>query len=197
MRVIAGTAKGVTLYAPGGRTTRPTADRTRQKLFDTLQSLCPLPDMAIDVFAGTGSLGIEALSRGVERVTFVDSSRAVRSTLLRNLEKTHLIQRAEVYITDVFLFIRRYHSQAFPLIFADPPYNQGLAQKLIDILSADNSFWADDGLLVIEESNRVVLQLPDNTECVTQKKSGDSALYFIKKMKRGERENHSPVPGDV
>ncbi len=197
MRVIGGSAKGIPLLTPPGRTTRPTADRTKQKLFDTLQSLCPLPDMAIDVFAGTGSLGIEALSRGVERMVFVDSKRAVRNILQRNLEKTHLVSRAEIIISDVFLFIKRYRGQAFPLIFADPPYNLGLAQKLIDILAGDDSFWAERGLLVIEESSRTELSLPANVDCVARKKSGDSSLYFLQKMKRGELENDSPVSRDI
>ncbi|MCY0869124.1 MAG: RsmD family RNA methyltransferase, partial [Firmicutes bacterium] len=119
MRVIAGTHRGRRLYAPEGMETRPTADRVKEALFSMIgPSLCV--ETCLDLYAGSGALGIEALSRGVQRADFVDVRSA--DTIARNLEQLRLSDRAVIHKLDVHVAIRRFAaaSRRFDVVFADP-----------------------------------------------------------------------------
>lgn len=120
MRVVAGVARGRRLVAPKGAATRPTADRVREATFNALHSLGAVEDaVVLDLFAGSGALGIEALSRGAARATFVDHDAGAVEAVRQNLEATGLADRATVLRTDA----RRYESDtAYDLALLDPPY---------------------------------------------------------------------------
>jgi 16S rRNA (guanine966-N2)-methyltransferase len=126
MRVIAGTHRSRRLLPPeGDEVTRPITDRVKQAMFDRLWSLGALDTAhALDLFAGTGSLGIEALSRGVERVTFIERDRDARARLDKNLTTLQLHDRATVLHVDAFgsTYLSLLHRAAAGLIFCDPPY---------------------------------------------------------------------------
>ncbi len=122
MRIIAGTAKGVRL-APVPRGVRPVSDMAREGLFSSIAS--DVPGAAVlDLYAGTGALGIEALSRGAERAAFVDRSRPALATIRRNLDRTALAERGAVIASPVTAFVTRHDRSAgpFDLVMADPPY---------------------------------------------------------------------------
>ncbi len=142
MRVIAGTAKGTKL-APVPAGMRPVSDRVREGVFSSIA-----PDVTgsrvLDLFAGTGAMGIEALSRGAEHVTFVDSARASIALVLSNLKRTRLASRAEVVRADALTFLTGTSktARAVGLVFLDPPYEYG-ARELDPVVAAVARGWLD------------------------------------------------------
>ncbi len=122
MRVVAGTARGRRLTAPPGRDVRPTSDRVREAIFSSLDSMDAIHDAAVvDLFAGTGALGVEALSRGARHVTFVDDSTAAIRTIEHNLAATQLAgTHAAVVKRDVLRWVA--DAPHVDVAFADPPY---------------------------------------------------------------------------
>ena len=131
MRVVAGDLRGRRLHSVAGRATRPTADRAREGLFSWLGPR--VADAAVlDLFAGTGAIGIEALSRGARHVTFVESSRSASAVLRRNLRDLDLMGQARVISRDARTSLERLGSQGtrFDLLFADPPYSSDWPQRL-------------------------------------------------------------------
>ena len=140
MRVITGSARGVRLKTPDGMQTRPTADRVKEALFSIIQFEVE-GRRVLDLFAGTGQLGIEALSRGAEHAVFVDARRDALSLVKENLKRTKLSERAETVQSDYLDYLSACR-KTFDLIFLDPPYAEvfleNSLQKIseIDILSA-------------------------------------------------------------
>jgi 16S rRNA (guanine966-N2)-methyltransferase len=126
MRVIAGTARGLRL-APVPDGTRPLSDRAREGLFSSLGPAVPGASV-LDLYAGTGAVGIEALSRGAERATFVERSREAIATIRTNLEKARMTPIATVATTDVGAFLKRQTGPIASLVFLDPPYETPLQQ---------------------------------------------------------------------
>ena len=124
MRVVAGTARGRTLVAPPGARTRPTTDRVREAVFNALWSRGAVEDaQVVDLFAGSGALGIEALSRGAAHVTFVDRDRSARYAVRRNLEVCGFVDRATLVEVPVEPWLATLRADVgFDLAFCDPPY---------------------------------------------------------------------------
>jgi 16S rRNA (guanine966-N2)-methyltransferase len=147
MRVIAGSAKGIRL-APVPAGVRPVADRAREGVFSSLAAEVAGAEV-LDLYAGTGALGIEALSRGAERATFVDRDRAALAALRRNLTLTRLADRAEVAASGVerFLMTDGKEGRRFDLVFADPPYDAP-GQEVDRMLSRLASGWLRPGWVV-------------------------------------------------
>jgi 16S rRNA (guanine(966)-N(2))-methyltransferase RsmD len=133
MRVIAGTHRGRRLYAPQGMETRPTADRVKEALFSMIgPELCV--ETCLDLYAGSGALGIEALSRGVHRADFVDVRTA--DIIARNLRQLGLTDRAAIHKLDACVAIRHFAARCrrFDVVFADPPYRSGLIEGTLAAL---------------------------------------------------------------
>ena len=146
MRVVAGTARGRRLQVPPGRDTRPTSDRVREAIFSALESMHAVGDaVAVDLFAGTGALGIEALSRGARHVTFVDSSATSTSAIDANLAATGLAASATVRRADVVRWLEANDTSGVDLAFADPPY------AFADWVTLANRLKAD---ILVAESDR-------------------------------------------
>lgn len=150
MRVIAGTAKGRKLVAPPGDHVRPTADRTKEALFSILHTQV-IGASVLDLFAGAGSLGIEALSRGADHVTFVERDRRALQALERNLGETDLTDRADVVRTDVLAALGQEHlpGAPFDLVLLDPPYGIDRA-VLHDVLAALTAHAAAGATVTLE-----------------------------------------------
>ena len=145
MRIITGSARGTRLKSPSGSVTRPTADRVKESLFNILGGCARA--RVLDLFAGSGALGLEALSRGATKAVFVDKNTA--RLIAQNAEHTKLDGRAEIYSADVLFAVKKLIGQGarFDLIFCDPPYGKGL----IENLSADAAMLlAEDGIFVAE-----------------------------------------------
>jgi 16S rRNA (guanine966-N2)-methyltransferase len=134
--VVAGVARGRPLVAPVGRDTRPTSDRVREAVFNALHSLGAVEDaVVLDLFAGTGALGIEALSRGAAHATFVDSDRDAVAAIRVNLTSTGLADRATLQRRDVLSFLVT-GRERYDLALCDPPYAYDDWQRLLDTLRA-------------------------------------------------------------
>lgn len=154
MRVIAGDARGRKLSAPRGLATRPTLARVRESMFSRLSVRLDFQDLRVlDLFAGTGSLGIEALSRGAGRVTFVEAARPALAALKRNLEALGFVGRARVLRNDVIhaLEILSGEGGSFDLVLLDPPYRKGWGDKVLPRLMEFNLL-SDDGWVATEVS---------------------------------------------
>jgi 16S rRNA (guanine966-N2)-methyltransferase len=158
MRIIAGAWRGRALIAPPGGATRPTADRVRQALFDMLMHApwggreAVEGALVLDAFAGTGALGLEALSRGAAEAVFFESDKAALAALRANVAACGAGARARVVAGDV---LRPGPAPALgrTLIFLDPPYGQGLVQQSLNILRAQQ--WLAPGCLIIAETSRL------------------------------------------
>ncbi|HBT79457.1 MAG TPA: 16S rRNA (guanine(966)-N(2))-methyltransferase RsmD [Selenomonas sp.] len=149
MRIIAGTARGRQLKTPkGAAVTRPTADRVKESLFNILGDMVQ-GRTVLDICAGTGNLGLESLSRGAEKATFID--RATAGLILDNAARTKCLQRCEVCTGDAIRVLRRMavEGREFGLIFCDPPYHEGVWQQVLSYID-EGHILSQDGILVVE-----------------------------------------------
>jgi 16S rRNA (guanine(966)-N(2))-methyltransferase RsmD len=151
MRVIAGTAKRLQLKTVEGMDTRPTTDRIKETLFNMISEY--LADSSfLDLFSGSGAIGIEALSRGAQKAVFVEQGKRAMQCIRENLKYTKLYDRAELVEMDVIAALRCLeHSHKFDYIFMDPPYNQLLEKKVLEYLS-DSKLLQEDALIIVEAS---------------------------------------------
>lgn len=165
MRVIAGKYKGRKLRAPENYEIRPTSDKVKEALFSILTGDVYGAEV-LDLFSGTGALGIEALSRGAAGCTFVDSSRAAVSLIRENLENCHAEEETRLRTGDVCKVLESLEGP-FDIILADPPYNRGFPEKILTLID-ENGLLAEDGVLVIEHSRRE--DLPEKTGALFREK---------------------------
>lgn len=150
MRVIAGTARRLLLKTPEGLDTRPTTDRIKETLFNMLMPY--LPDAVfVDLFSGSGGIGIEALSRGARKAYFVENNPKAIACITDNVEHTHLTDKAVILKQDVFAALRGSIRDTADLIFLDPPYNQEYDRMVLELLR-DASYVNEDTLIVIESA---------------------------------------------
>ena len=175
MRIIAGDRRGAKIAAPKGDTTRPTGDRVREAAYDLIG---PVDDAAVlDLFAGSGAMGLEALSRGARRCVFVESDRAACRVIQDNLEKLRLTG-ALVLQKDAFQALReeRGAGRTYDLVLVDPPYGSwpDLEPRLAEALPAA---LAPDGLLVVETSAKVEPELP--LTLVTSRRYGSARITLF------------------
>lgn len=147
MRVISGSARGMKLISPQGLDTRPTLDRVKEPLFSMLMpQLCGA--RVLDLFAGSGALGIEALSRGAESAVFVDISKEAQSCVRANLEKARLAAAGRFVMKDSLDYLRGCEEK-FSLIFIDPPYSGGLYEKAMELI-AERRLLSENGKIAVE-----------------------------------------------
>ena len=151
MRVIAGSAKRIQLKTVEGLDTRPTTDRIKETLFNMISEY--LADSTfLDLFSGSGAIGIEALSRGATCAVFVEQSRNAMSCIRENLKNTKLLEYAKLYEMDAVSALTRMEgSMQFDYVFMDPPYSQLLEKQVLECLSK-SSLLSDDALIIIEAS---------------------------------------------
>ena len=147
MRVITGTARGVVLKTPEGELTRPTADRVKEALFSVIQFDIPAARV-LDLFGGTGQLGIEALSRGARSAVFVDHQEKAVSLIRENLRRTHFLEQSRVVRSDYLEYLKRCR-ETFDLIFLDPPYAEVFLENALKCI-AQIDILADGGIIVTE-----------------------------------------------
>jgi 16S rRNA (guanine966-N2)-methyltransferase len=187
VRVVAGSARGRRLVAPKGDLVRPTTDRVKESVFNALGSLDALEGAEVlDLFAGSGALGIEALSRGALHATFVDDHPPSIAALRLNLAATGLTDRARVVRQDVFTHLagsRSRSRQRCPLlVFADPPYRFDRWNDLLEALEALEVFDTDrparDGLLAVLESDREP-DVPAAWDLLRSRTYGSTVVSFL------------------
>ena len=149
MRIISGEARGTKLLTlEGNDITRPTLDRVKEAMFSIIQEFI-LDSNVLDLFAGSGALGLEALSRGASRAVFCDKSRAALDVINKNIEKTHMKEKCEVITSDYKTALSSLSKGKFDIIFLDPPYSSDYDIQAIDIIN-NNDILAKDGIIIVE-----------------------------------------------
>ena len=150
MRVISGTARGSILHSIENINTRPTLDRVKESLFNIIQNKIP-DSVVLDLFAGSGALAIEALSRGAQKAYLCDSSKEAIQMINKNLEKTRLIEKTKIYNTDYMETLKRIEKEnvKFDIIFLDPPYKLDLSIKALEQISK-SKLLNEEGIIIIE-----------------------------------------------
>ena len=177
MRVIAGSHRGRRLSGPGGTSLRPTSDKVREALFSILGDCIP-GCRFLDLYAGTGAVGIEALSRGAQLVTFVESEPKAMHIIRKNLTACGMLDRADLRVgsTQNFLRQRERGKKAYDVVFADPPYADQAALGLV-LESWDLGLVAEGGTMVIEQDTRVLMPpVHPRVQLLRRYEYGDTAL---------------------
>jgi len=197
MRVISGTAKGKKLKMVSGTTTRPITDRTKEALFNILGNWI-IDARVLDLFGGTGAVGIEALSRNAAHVTFIDSSKAATRTIGENLRTTGLAARAYVKRKDAFQFLQNppLDLHPFDLIYVAPPQYEQMWVKAIQFFDNHLSPWLlPDGAVIAQihpvEYQELELQ---NLVLYDTRKYGSTILCFYERLSKGENDGESALP---
>lgn len=180
MRVAAGEAKGRRLRVPRGVAVRPTQDRVREAIFNALGERV-VDSEVLDLFAGVGTLGIEALSRGARRAVFVELDPRTAAGLRANLQAAGLTGRAEVWRADALRALRRLAQRGdrFDLVFLDPPYRSGWLGRALRALS--DSPVLREGAVVVAEGARDEPVETEGLEVTWRRTYGDTAVTFLRK----------------
>ncbi len=184
MRVIAGKAKGHRLKAPkDASVTRPATDLVRGAIFSILETMTGDWRRVLDLFSGSGALGIEALSRGAEWVDFVEREPRCCDIIRQNLEKTRFTEQAHIYCRDVakaILFLNKEYS----IILIDPPYSNPSIGKLVARLAGSKLVGAES-IVVVTHSPRIPLDASYSTlNLIKERRHGDSCISVYKKVNR-------------
>jgi 16S rRNA (guanine966-N2)-methyltransferase len=182
MRIVGGRLRGRPLQAPKSQAIRPTADRLRESLFNILAHAYSDPvngARVLDLFAGTGALGLEALSRGAAFTLFVDDGVEARALMRANVEALGLGAFTRIFRRDASRLGAAHPLEPFSLVFADPPYGQGLAEKAV--VSAREGGWlAAEAVIVVEEAVEAAFQPPAGFTELERRAYDDSELIFLR-----------------
>jgi 16S rRNA (guanine966-N2)-methyltransferase len=193
MRIISGTSKGRKLVTLKSQSLRPTSDRVKESIFNILREEIE-GGMVLDLFAGTGNLGIEALSRGAKKVIFVEKGRHALGLIQRNLAQFGLEEQSEILPTDAnrAIGILKQRGKTFDLIFMDPPYEKGLIEETLTKLSS-HQIYHRDSILVIEHHRRELLPpIINRWNLIRQRQMGDTVISFLT-----PREDHASTEAGI
>ena len=182
MRVVGGRLRGRSIVGPRSQDIRPTADRLRESLFNILAHGYGDPvagARVLDLFAGTGALGIEAASRGAAFVLFVDDGVEARSLLRNNTEALGLGGTTRIFRRDATKLGPAHPIEAFSLVFLDPPYGKGLAEKAL-VSARDGGWLKAQALIVVEESLEAAFKAPEGFEEIERREYDDTELIFLR-----------------
>ena len=183
MRIVGGDLRGRVLATPADASTRPTSDRVRESLFNILEHHSDVPELdgarVIDLFAGTGALGLEALSRGARWALFVEQDARARAVIRQNIEALGLQGRTKLFRRDATSLGPAGNLAGFRFAFLDPPYGKGLAeQALIEL--RDGGWLQAGAIAVVEERASVQLELPDGFVQTDERRYGDSSITLCR-----------------
>jgi 16S rRNA (guanine966-N2)-methyltransferase len=182
MRVVGGSLRGRTLAAPKSQAIRPTADRLRESLFNILIHAYDDPiggARVLDLFAGTGALGIEALSRGAAFTLFVDDGAEARALLRENVATLGLGGTSRIFRRDATKLGPAHPIEPFTLVFLDPPYGRGLAEQAL--ISARGGGWlVPDALIVVEEAEKSAFAAPEGFTALERRAYDDTEFIVLR-----------------
>jgi len=183
MRIIGGKFKGHGLAGPKGQATRPTSDRVRESIFNILthgvDGFSLEGARVLDLFAGTGAMGLEALSRGARFCQFVDDSAEARGVIRRNADALGVIGQCKIWRRDAVKLGPAAPQPGFDLIFADPPYNKDLGSKALISLVAGQWF-NPQALVVVEEAEKATLTCPPELTELDRRVYGDTQILIAR-----------------
>ena len=184
MRIISGKARGTKLYTLDGTATRPTLDRVKESLFNIIQN--DIEDSTVlDLFSGSGAIGLEFLSRGAKRAVLCDSSKDAIKIIKQNVQKTHFEEKVEVYNMEVTKLVERLQNQKFDIIYIDPPYATDFIKiSLEKIIEYE----------LVNENTKIIVETDDETRILNQiekmdveitdkRKYGRATIIFLKYRK--------------
>ena len=184
MRIISGKARGTKLYTLDGTATRPTLDRVKESLFNIIQN--DIEDSTVlDLFSGSGAIGLEFLSRGAKRAVLCDSSKAAIKIIKQNVQKTHFEEKVEVYNMEFTKLVERLQNQKFDIIYIDPPYATDFIKiSLEKIIEYE----------LVNENTKIIVETDDETRILNQiekmdveitdkRKYGRATIIFLKYRK--------------
>lgn len=184
MRIVGGRFRGRSIAAPAGALTRPTSDKVRESLFNILAHGLEGFDIegarVLDLFSGSGALGLEALSRGAAYCLFVDDNADARGAIRENIEALGLTGASKVWRRDATKLGPASPMQPFQLLFADPPYGKGLGELALGAAAA-GSWLAPGAVCILEERADAVIATPPEFEAMDTRSYGDTALHFFRK----------------
>lgn len=184
MRIVGGKFKGHGIAPPHGAATRPTTDRVRESVFNILtHGIAGLKlegVRVLDLFAGTGAMGLEAISRGARFCQFVDDSAEARGLIRRNADALGVIGLVKIWRRDAANLGPCAPQPGFGLVFADPPYGKGLGEKALSALVAGQ--WLNpDAIVVLEESAKADIAAVDGLELIDAREYGETKVHFYRK----------------
>ncbi|MBR6478807.1 MAG: 16S rRNA (guanine(966)-N(2))-methyltransferase RsmD [Lachnospiraceae bacterium] len=181
MRVIAGTARSLPLKTPEGQGTRPTTDRIKETLFNILQNDVP-GSIFVDLFSGSGGIGIEALSRGAKKAYFAENAVEPLQCILQNLQFTKFTEQATVLKQDAVAALSNIHEKHVDVIFMDPPYGLGQDRRVLEALS-QMAYVDEETLIIVEEEVHADFSYAEELgfEVVREKKYKTNKHVFLRK----------------
>jgi len=182
LRIVGGTFRGRTIFAPKGMGTRPTTDRTRESLFNIIDhgyTGCE-GTRALDLFAGSGAMGLEALSRGASFALFVEDAASARGAIRENVEALGLQGHTKIFRRDATKLgsLPAALGAPFNLVFCDPPYGKGLGTRAIT--SARGGGWLAIGALLLVEEAKGAFEAPDGFDVLETRDFGDTEVTFLR-----------------
>ena len=182
MRIISGKARGTRLYTLEGTNTRPTLDRVKESLFSIIQA--DIQDITVlDLFAGSGAIGLEFLSRGAKKAILCDNSKKAIEIIKKNIEKTHMEQYAKVKNIDFEACLRDLENEQIDLIYIDPPYETDYIYKALKIIIELNII-KQNGKIILEtdDEDRIIEQIKNiDVEIVDKRRYGRATIIFLEK----------------
>ncbi|MHC1750421.1 MAG: 16S rRNA (guanine(966)-N(2))-methyltransferase RsmD [Cellulosilyticaceae bacterium] len=181
MRVISGKCRGTNLVAPEGMTTRPTVDRIKETLFNIISFDIPQCNF-LDLFSGSGAIGIESLSRGASRAVFVEKDKEALKCICKNLEKTRLTGSAIVYNEEVLNVIRKLGQkrEQFDIVFMDPPYALEQFEMVLSEIVA-NDLLMPNGYIIVERATERPIKPVESLVCTKEKSYRTTTLSFFER----------------
>lgn len=182
MRVISGEKRGLKLYSLEGETTRPTLDRVKESLFNILDSKGVNYEYVLDLFSGSGALGIETLSRGATKVIFCDKSKLAIDIIKKNIDKAKYYDKSDILNEDYIVSLEKLYNKQkkFDLIFLDPPYNKGMGIKAIELIS-NYMLLNDNGIIILETNEEECIPKKIGIyEIIDERKYGKVRVYLYK-----------------
>ncbi len=180
MRIIAGKAKGTKLYTLEGENTRPTLDRVKESLFNMIQN--EIQDAVfLDLFSGSGAIGLEAVSRGAKKAILCDQAKEACKIIKKNIEKTHALDNVELYQADFKEVLTNRIYEKMDIIFLDPPYKTDFAFEAVKMI-LEKDLLNKNAMIIIETDNDKILEKIENLNCEIKdiRKYGRAYLIFLK-----------------
>ena len=183
MRIVAGKAKGTKLYTLEGENTRPTLDRVKESLFNIIQNEIQ-DSIFLDLFSGSGAIGLEAISRGAKKAILCDKSKEACMIIRKNIEKTHALENTELYQADFKEVLTNRIHEKLDIIFLDPPYKTNFAIEAVKLI-LEKDLLKDNTMIIIEtdDSDRILENLKNiNCEIKDIRKYGRAYLIFLRRI---------------